>query len=208
MNYYEKLIDKLSTIIDTSPKEALKIIDEELRAPYIPKDILNKLKDFRSKINIKDEKDFKLDLDTVLSYLKEDEDRQCIAVEELSKLNLRDFDNEISDFLLSNGSLRAKIKLVLSLCEQESNKTYSILKDNKIYQFVPKKLILPEKSEFYKNSIDVLNEYYLKNPDMLHLAKELLYNDYIFNLPESRDIKDVKYITSKIISYINNLFNN
>ena len=53
----------------------------------------------------------------------------------------------------------------------------------------------------------LLKDYYLKNPDMLQLAKELLYNDYILNLPEGRTIKDVKYITSKITQYIDKSFN-
>lgn len=207
MNYYDKLIEKLSSLVDTSPKEALRIIEEELNAPYVPKDILDKLNEFKSKIDI-DDNNYTLDIDTILNYLKQDEDKQYIAVEELSKLNLREYEDAVSDYLLSKGSLKAKIKLLLSLCEQESSKTFSILKKNKIYQFTPNKIVLPENSEFFKKSIEVLNDYYLKNPDMLHLAKELLYNDYIFNLPEEREVKDVKYITSKITQYIDKLFNN
>lgn len=207
MNYYEKLVKKIDSLIETSPMEALKIIDDELKAPYVPSDILKTLNAYKSKINIENNNDFRLDEDVIRKYLHEDEDKQCLAVQELSKLNLREYEDLISDYLLRKGSLKAKVMLILSLKEQESSKTYSILKDNEIIQFVPNDIVLPDSSEYYKESTKVLNEYYLKNPDMLNLAKELLYNDYIMNLPKQRDIKDVKYITSKIKQYIDKSFN-
>ena len=206
MNYYEKMLENISSLIESSPEDALKIIDDELKVPYVPHDILEKLKEYKSKINIT-RKEFNLNIDTINEYLHSDEAKQCIAVEELSKLNLRDYEDTVSDFLLSSGSLRAKVMLMIALHDQESSHTFSIIKDNKIFQFIPKDIILPDSSDFYKESVKVLNDYYLKNPDMLQLAKELLYNDYILNLPEGRTIKDVKYITSKITQYVDKSFN-
>ena len=206
MNYYEKMLEKISNLIKTSPEEALALIEDELKAPYVPHDVLEKLKEFKSQISINNSKDFNLSIVTIIEYLHSDESKQCIAVEELSKLNLRDHENTISDFLLSKGSLVAKVKLMIALHDQESNQTFSIIKDNKIFQFVPKDIILPDSSDYYLEATKVLNDYYLKNPDMLQLAKELLYNDYILNLPEGRVLKDVKYVTSKVIRYIDDSF--
>lgn len=206
MNYYEKMLEKLSSLIKTSPKEALDIINEELKVPYVPKDVLDKLLELKSSIDVDDNDGFSLNVDTIKKYLHEDEDKQCIAVEELSKLNLRDHEDIISDFLLSSGSIRAKVMLIIALKNQESSREYSVLKENKIYPFVPKYIVLPEESSYFKKSIIYLNEYYMKNPDMLQLAKELLYNDYILYLPLTRDLNDVKYITSKITQYIDKSF--
>lgn len=206
MNYYEKMLEKLSSLIKTSPKEALDIINEELKVPYVPKDVLDKLLELKSSIDVDDNDGFSLNIDTIKKYLYEDEDKQCIAVEELSKLNLRDHEDIISDFLLSSGSIRAKVMLIIALKNQESSREYSVLKENKIYPFVPKYIVLPEESSYFKKSIIYLNEYYMKNPDMLQLAKELLYNDYILYLPLTRDLNDVKYITSKITQYIDKSF--
>ena len=207
MNYYEKTLKKIDSLIKTSPEEALKIIEEELKAPYVPGEVLDKLNTYKSKIDIGNSNSFYLDEESIRKYLQEDEDKQCLAVQELSKLNLREYEDLISDYLLRKGSLKAKVMLILSLKEQESSRTYSILKDNEIIQFIPKDIVLPEDSEYYKESTKVLNEYYLKNPDMLNLAKELLYNDYIMNLPKQREITDVRYITSKIKQYIDKSFN-
>lgn len=205
MNYYDKTLKEISSIISSDPYSAMKMIEDELNAPYLPRDFLAKLNDLKSKINI--EKDgFKLDLNAIKEYLSSSEDKQCIAVEELSKLNLREYEDIVSDYLLSKGSLRAKIMLVISLFKQESNHTYSILKGNKIYQFIPNNLIMPESSEYFLEVSNMLADYYLKNPDMLHLAKELLYDDYIMNLPEHRDLKDTKYMFNKITKYIDDSF--
>ena len=206
MNYYEKMLENISSLIKTSPKETLDIINEELKVPYVPKDVLDRLMELKSSIDVDDNDGFSLNIDTIKKYLREDEDKQCIAVEELSKLNLRDHEDIISDFLLSSGSIRAKVMLIIALKNQESSREYSVLKENKIYPFIPKYIVLPEESSYFKKSIIYLNEYYMKNPDMLQLAKELLYNDYILYLPLTRDLNDVKYITSKIIQYIDKSF--
>lgn len=206
MNYYEKMLKNVKNLMDESPKDALKIIEEELNAPYVPSDVLNELKKLQNKIDIDETHDFNMSIDLIKEYLKQDESKQCIAAEELSKLNLRDHEDTISDFLLSKGSLRAKVIIILALKNQESSHEFSLLKENKIYQFIPKDIELPDESEFYKRCIKLLNEHYMKSPDKLNLSYELLYSDYLFHLPKSRNVIESKLVVDKIIEYIEKSF--
>ena len=206
MNYYEKMLKNVKNLMKQSPEEALKVIKEELNAPYVPSDVLKELKILESKIDIDDSCDFNMSIDQIKDYFKQDESKQCIAAEELSKLNLRDYEDIISDFLLSKGSLRAKVIIMLALKKQESSREFSLLKENKIYPFVPKNIELPEESEFYKRCLKLLNDHYMKSPDKLNLSYELLYSDYLFHLPESRNIIESKLVVDKIIEYIEKSF--
>lgn len=206
MNYYEKMLKNVKNLMDESPKDALKIIEEELNAPYVPSDVLNELKKLQNKIDIDETHDFNMSIDLIKEYLKQDESKQCIAAEEFSKLNLRNHEDTISDFLLSKGSLRAKVIIILALKNQESSHEFSLLKENKIYQFIPKDIELPDESEFYKRCIKLLNEHYMKSPDKLNLSYELLYSDYLFHLPESRNVIESKLVVDKIIEYIEKSF--
>ena len=207
MDYYDKLLVKIRSLIDSSPEKALEYLDDELKIAYIPKDVHEKLIEYRDIALSKIEKpEFSLSITEISSYLISSPEKQLIAVEELGKLNLRDHLDICSDFLNSKGDLYAKILLVVHLINQDINTPLKILKVDKVYDFVPSEIILPENTSFYKNVYKLLENHFFKNPDMLSLAKDILDKECLFYLPLSYESKDSEVIFSKICSYIEKMF--
>lgn len=207
MNYYEKMLDKIRVLVDSSPEEALELLNEELNIAYIPRDVHTKLVEYRDLALSKIEKpEFTLSITDISKYLLSTPEKQLVAVEELGKLNLRDHIDICRDFLIGKGDLYAKILLIVHLIKQDIDTPLKLLKENKEYDFVPNQIVLPENTNFYRTVYKLLENHFFKKPDMLSLAKDILDKECLFYLPLNYDTKDSEVIFNKICSYIEKLF--
>ena len=90
MNYYEETLEKINKYLNENKiDDALKLIEKELEAPYLPKEFNDELVRLY-KENRKIES-FKLDDDNLEEYLYSTYEKQLIAVNYLDKKNLRDY---------------------------------------------------------------------------------------------------------------------
>ena len=94
-NFYEEKLENISKLMnDNDFAEARRLIEEELKMPYIPKKYEGRFIELLNDIKLKTMDDKKvamtLSLDVALEYLtSEDEERELIALEVLSEHNLR-----------------------------------------------------------------------------------------------------------------------
>lgn len=206
MNYYDELIDKILSLKDSDKARAMSLIENELNAPYVPKDIYNKLIDIKKSIYIEKE-DVSISPLTLLSYLYENDEKQMFAAYHLDEVNLREYIEQISEYLKSDGLLEAKISIIISLIKQEVNKELVINKNGYEYSFNPINLTLIENNKLFIEVSNLLNNYYMKSPDKLALSKELLYKEIYYLMPIVSDSITSDTLFNKIIKVIEDSFN-
>lgn len=204
MNYYEELIKNIEDLLNNKKyDEAKSIIDNELNLPYVPKEIEEKLNQYL--LIIKDAT-FALKLlsdEEIEAYLKDNETKQLIAVDELSKRNLRDYIDVIYEYLKDDGYINAKALLIDSLIRQEINYEFEYVNNCSLIKFNPSKLEVIEKTDGFNTAYTLIEENYLKDPSKAHMGIELLYKEALLSLPNQID---GKLISEKIINYIDKAF--
>ena len=189
-NYYEKQILLIEEkIMNESWDEAIQLIQEELSMPYIPKNFLDKIKrletevkahfKFNEKVNIiQDEDELRL-------LIQQDEMAQIKALDQMSRLNLRQYDTLVQDtFNLLKDRLFQN--LFLRICiEQQLTNEYSFNTDGIDYTVIPASLCLPEDSEGVEIAEELLSDWLDKNPSLLNLCLEKLQYEALMALPIS-----------------------
>lgn len=205
MNYYDELIQNIEKYIENEEYDLAKsTILNELNMPYVPKDLENKLYEYLNIIKTKLFVIKSISDDEIVKYLNDNEEKQLIAVDELSKRNLRDYIDICSDFISDKGKYaNAKALLIDSLIRQEINYEFAYVNDSSLLKFNPCKLPIIEKSEGFIVANAILNDYYMKNPSQLNIAVELLYKESLMTLPYQIDGNE---ISKKIINYIDKAF--
>ena len=177
MDYYKELVSNIEKAIESADYDkASKLIDDELSLPYVPKDVLEKLREFKENIPAEDI-NRALSEEEIREYLKGNEYRQLVAVEQLNKLNLREYYDLCNEYLKSDGFINAKVLLIESLVRQEISDEYTMLKDGMLFNFIPRYVMLPEESEGYNTALKILSDYYMKEPSYFLMARDLLYKD-------------------------------
>ena len=207
MNYYDETLEKIENLLkEDKEKEVLDIINDELKQTYIPKDFENKLYEYLDKIkpqnivkSISDEE--------IEEFLYSTNEKQLLAVDALNKRNLRDYIDICNKYLCSDGFINAKVLLVDSLIRQEINEDIKMNNKGIEYEFIPKFLLTIEESDGFISGNKYLNEYYLKEPSKLDLAKNLLYKELILLLPINQDESEGLIIAQNITKYIDDAFN-
>lgn len=206
MGYYEDLLNTVNKEInDGNFATALDLIEKELSMPYVPSDVEKKLKEHLGNIP-KNSSIKKLSDEDIISYLKSDETKQLIAIDELNDRNLREYLDICEEYLTSNGYINAKVLLVHSLISQDINEEIKMLNEGIEYKFIPKYVMLPEESLGFKAALAILDEKYMKEPSKLELAKELLYKECLLALPLNYEEDEAKQLANKIYEYIENAF--
>lgn len=206
MSYYDDLLNTIDALIaNRNILEAKSLVLNELKMPYIPSDIETKLnaylKDFP-----KEDMSHHISIEEIVSYLKEDEEKQLIAVNELSRLNLRDYLDIVSEYLNSDGIINAKVLLIDSLISQDISNELNMVNKGVEYKFIPKYIVPVEISKGYVKAIKLVSDEYMKEPSKLKLAKDLIYKECILALPLSFEEDEAQNLANKAIEYINKCF--
>ena len=207
MNYYDEILLQLQDLLaEKDYEKALRIIDNELELAYVPRDFEEKLLEYRQEIRKQMPSKRELSSEEIEAFLHGDEDHQLIAVDALHKLNLRQYLFLIRDYLKSDGFINAKVLLIDSLIEQGIEGFFEVNRDGKIITFEPQKMPRCYESEAYLDAQELLNEYYLKEPSKLLLAKQLLYKEVLSALPHVPLKEEGASMASRIEKYIDDAF--
>ena len=205
MDYYKELVSNIEKAIESADYDkASKLIDDELSLPYVPKDVLERLREFKENIPAEDI-NRTLSEEEIREYLKGNEYRQLVAVEQLNKLNLREYYDLCNEYLKSDGFINAKVLLIESLVRQEISDEYTMLKDGMLFNFIPRYVMLPEESEGYNTALKILSDYYMKEPSYFLMARDLLYKDCFMALPLSYIMEEGEMLARNIISYLDSV---
>ncbi|MBQ9899705.1 MAG: DUF3196 family protein [Acholeplasmatales bacterium] len=206
MNYYDDILNKINELINNNDiNKALSIVEEELRAPYLPKDFNEKLLSIYD--NFHKNNPFIMNDEMIEDFLYSTNEKQLIAVDQLNKKNLREYIDLCNEYLTSKGFINAKVLLVDSLIRQEIGEEIKMDKDGLLFEFIPKYQLPIEESDGYLSGKKHLNDYYLKEPSKAKIALDLLYKEMIMNLPINMNEEEGIEIAIKIIDYINCAFN-
>lgn len=206
MNYYDDILNKINELIKNNDiNKALSIVEEELRAPYLPKDFNEKLLSIYD--NFHKNNTFIMNDEMIEDFLYSTNEKQLIAVDQLNKKNLREYIDLCNEYLTSKGFINAKVLLVDSLIRQEIGEEIKMDKDGLLFEFIPKYQLPIEESDGYLSGKKHLNDYYLKEPSKAKIALDLLYKEMIMNLPINMNEEEGIEIAIKIIDYINCAFN-
>ena len=203
MDYYNDLIKKIEKLIQEEKIiEARNLIYDELKVPYVPRDIMEKLESFLDDIGYVEYKKEDISDEELINYLKGDNDHQLIAVNILDKKNLRDYISLCEDYLCSDGFINAKVLLIDSLIRQEISNEIKMKDDTAEYEFIPKYIIPVELSDGFLSGNKLLEDIFMKDPSKYKLAKELLYKETIMKLPMNLESNEGIELTIDIIKYI------
>lgn len=206
MNYYDDILNKINELIKNNDiNKALSIVEEELRAPYLPKDFNENLLSIYD--NFHKNNTFIMNDEMIEDFLYSTNEKQLIAVDQLNKKNLREYIDLCNEYLTSKGFINAKVLLVDSLIRQEIGEEIKMDKDGLLFEFIPKYQLPIEESDGYLSGKKHLNDYYLKEPSKAKIALDLLYKEMIMNLPINMNEEEGIEIAIKIIDYINCAFN-
>lgn len=207
MNYYEKTLIDIKELIEKGNKEeAIRIIEEELKTPYLPKDFNDEILKIYNENKVS--KSFSLSDDDLAAYLKDSKEKQLIAVSVLNKKNLRDYLDLCNEYLCSDGFINAKVLLVDSLIRQEINEEIKMENNGIEYSFIPKYILLVEESDGFIEGSKMLNEHFLKEPSKASLAIDLLYKELMLSLPINISEEECPILVNNIIGYIEKAFDN
>jgi len=203
MSYYDEFFKKIDELIVCNENvKAVSLLEEELNMPYVPSDILIKLKEYYAKLNVDDVKLNKLSDEQITSYLKMDEQHQLFAVNELNERNLRNYLDIVNEYLSIEGYINAKVLLIDSLIRQEISEEIIYNQNGLEYKFIPRYVLLVEESDGYTSGKKYINEYFLKDPSKAKMALDLLYKELMLKLPISLDAFEGLEEAKKIIEYV------
>lgn len=204
MNYYDELIENIESLINNKEyDQALLIIKNELNLPYVPREIEIKLNKYLSTIKEATYALKSLTDEDILSYLDSDEAKQLIAVDQLSRKNLRDYIEIVENYLKGKGFVNAKALLIDSLIRQEINYEFAYVNDSSFINFNPSKLKIIEETDGFILALKEIEDFYMKDPSRSQMGIELLYKEALLSLPNQIN---GDLTAEKIIKYIEDAF--
>lgn len=207
MNYYDELIEKIDNLIkNKKDDEARNLIIEELKAPYVPRDIIKKLESFLDQISYIPSIKKEYSDEEIIGLLKGSNNEQLLAVSILDKKNLRDYISDIENYLCSDAFINAKVLLIDSLINQEINDEIKMKDDTAEYEFIPKYIMPVELSDGFICGNKVLEDIFMKDPSKYEISKQLLYKELMMKLPMNLDDDEGIEVAIDIIKYIYNAY--
>lgn len=206
MNYYDEILLKIEKLINDNKEEARKLVENELLQPYIPREVEEKLLNYKQELK---ESSIKKELndEDIAEYLNASKEKQLLAVSVLDGKNLRDYIEICNEYLKGDGFINAKVLLVDSLIRQEIGDDIYLNKDGLEFNFIPKFQLPIEESDGFISGNKYLEEHYLKDPSKLQMAKSLLYKELMLQLPINVEESEGIIIAKDIIEYIEDAFN-
>ena len=206
MNYYDEILLKIEKLINDKKEEARKLVENELLQPYIPREVEEKLLNYKQELK---ESSIKKELsdEDIAEYLNASKEKQLLAVSVLDGKNLRDYIEICNEYLKGDGFINAKVLLVDSLIRQEIGDDIYLNKDGLEFNFIPKFQLPIEESDGFISGNKYLEEHYLKDPSKLQMAKSLLYKELMLQLPINVEESEGIIIAKDIIEYIEDAFN-
>lgn len=190
-NYYDEILERIHGLIEERQyDEAQALLLTELNMPYVPLEFEKKLKELL--VSIKESSNTgrvsEMDESELETYLYGNEEQQLIAVNQLSKQNLRMHKELCRAYLLSNPSTSAAALLIDSCIEQAINEDFVYLKGDVEYTFNPIDLQRPFKSGGFQVALGYLMDWFEHlEPSLYELCSQQLVFETFSFLPLSYD---------------------
>ncbi|AKX34410.1 hypothetical protein SLITO_v1c07910 [Spiroplasma litorale] len=191
-NYYEEVTKKLSTLIDKNNfDDALKIINEELLAPYIPekfeKYLLNWNNYIKEHIQQNQNKLVSWSLERVVNVMNDVSDQQShlIAFDFLRELNARKIIEDIKKYLIKSVNIdENKTFLLMILIEQKIDMEFLVNKNKFSFSLNPAKFNVVETQTLLKSiELQLEKTIYHYNPSLYNIALSILNSYYYLKFP-------------------------
>lgn len=205
-NYYDEVIQEIQENIENKNYcEAMSLLKKELSMPYIPKDVEDKLYALLHdlKFQMSDQSNsYEKNIDDILDGLHGTSEQQLIACSQLVKRNLRDYIEDIRDYLKEDPYVDAAALLVESLAEQEIQDEFVWNKDGVEYTFYGDSITPCAKSKGFLKANLLLQKWLEKNPDMYEMAKSLLIHEVFLFLPLTYEEEEGESLAFDIVENI------
>ena len=212
MNYYQELIVNIKKNIDNMELDnALIKINEELKMPYVPKEIIEELNELLvtiKNLKIDNHKSKLYQIEDIEKMLEGDDINQLIGINILTEKNLREYHELINDYFSKGTNNQAKSILIDALIRQEINQTYYIRKDDMDMEFNPRYCECIEDTDSFQLAYAKIKDLYESNyPSYLKIGFDLLVKQYYEALPMTFCEDEVYELVSNIDKEITKMFN-
>jgi len=198
--YYQELLSKVNDAIDNGKYDfALELINDEYKMPYIPSDVEEQLKILKNDINYYLNNVKTMNEEEILAGLKSNKKIQIKAIDNLCKLNLRNYLYEIQLFFESKPDLLIQALLIDSLINQEINYEFKVFIDDEEHKinFVDK--IQGVKSKSFMRIDQMLKDLFIDDePSTYQLCLQLLVQECFIRTPFNIKLEDCDSFANKI----------
>lgn len=210
-NYYENVIKKIKKLIDTKEyTSAIQILTEELNQVYIPRDyedVFHNLYNEAESYLLDDDNQQSLiskkDLEVLLNG---DREQQFAAINNLEKLNLRNYTDVISKYFISDNLAQLKGRL-LDLCVvQNINFEFDYKLNDEIITVNPTLLESVDEMEFINLAFDYFNNHLYKEPSMIQVSQIALVEKVFSIYPKVFLNDNVEEICTAVIAEVREMF--
>ena len=206
-NYYEQLISKIDTCMQQGNYEsARQLVDDELKMPYVPRAVLEKLTEYKEQLDILLLKEKPL---TVIApqelegMLKGTSQQAMNAIRSLRSANVRNYLDQIRG-CLKDGDIHHLIKsMVLEvMIEQKVDEEFAFERDGQIINIVPAQLSKAADQPLFNELMTALESLLAKNPSFLQQAQILALNLAYDLFPGFLEKEKIAVYTYSIIRYL------
>jgi hypothetical protein len=198
--YYQDLLTNINVAIDDGKYDyALELINEEFKMPYIPIEIEEQLKSLINDIKYYLNNVKSMSEEEILNGLKSEKNIQIKAIDNLCKLNLREYYYEIQLFFNSKPDFLIQALLIDSLISQEINHEFMVLIDDKECNINFSNQIQGVKTESFEKIDNLLKEFFIDNePSTYQLCLQLLIQECFIRTPFNIKLEDCDDFANKI----------
>lgn len=198
-NYYTEIIEEITSLIqDEKFEEADVLLKRELQMPYVPGDVEEKLRALKKDIQYaRSEKsqNKELSIDTLLSQLHGSAESQLSAVESLCKRNLREYIEEVQDYLAHEPNTEAASLLIDAIAQQEIGDEFTYCKEGIEYTFWGDAVTPVAKCEGLLEALRYLYEWLgVKYPSLYEMGKKMLVHKVYVSLPLTYEKEEGMYL--------------
>lgn len=212
MNYYVEMINEIEEIIASGKYElALIKIEQELKAPYVPKDVLNKLENLLKTVkSFGSAKKLQITQYNIDEFLFSNEiKKQLLAINFLKNSDVCQYMDLISEYFKDSKYNDELKQMLLVVLINKKNKTKLLINFSfKSYWVKPSEIIDFFENESISKIVENLELKYQFNPSFLNIGLELLNLIYIKKMPNQIDEKLINEIVEYIDDYLKINFEN
>jgi len=205
-DYYTNVIERIEQEINNGKYDnAYQMLCEELNMPYVPKEPLTKFKELEKEVYSKMNKEKELPLlpkQRVLECLYKDNESIDLALDTLSKGNIRNYVEVIEEYLMDVNANRIVVSLIIEICQkQQLNKVLSFYDQGSLKEINPANISLPLDSQKVYDIWDRIGELFENdNPSFTQICHQVLaqlaYLKYPFEIQEK-----VEDVVNQIVKY-------
>lgn len=207
MNYYQSLLNDIDILIKSKDYiKAKKLIDDELSMAYIPQDVNKQLHDYLDMLPI-DSHVQSVGIVEIENWLFGNDYLLSIeAINYLNDLNLNNFLDKISEWLLRLKDRYLIGLIIMILMKQNIDFTFKLERDDLEIEFNPFYLEFPHESDAYSLISQKLIDICGHDTNLLKVALDNLVLEVVMLLPFNIDIAEVDLYLNALIFEVYRLF--